>query len=238
MKRPPDVNEAISSMLWTPYEQSMPTSSDSPSSASSNNSLSEDDQLLEQQRRRLHNRRSNPLPNSLNWWNSSGSQNHYNQQPEHLQHPITTSARYSFPYCGNYLPSSRHFNTTAMPQQQHQLASKPTTIDVDGNLHRPIIDSSALPFQPPPPPMVHSFTDDFYRFQVIKDVLPLTLFFHQMRLLHACMCNNELQPPHTIGPDFPTNYLTFPIHYDSAVSGACVLKMKFVVFLSIFTLGR
>lgn len=168
MKRPPDVNEAISSMLWTPYEQSMQTSSsDSPSSStvsSSTESFSDDEQLLEEQRRRLFNRRSNPLPNSLNWWNSQ-SQNHYNHEPEHQQHPITTSSRYSFPYYGNYLPSSRHFNTP--------LASK--QIVGDDNRHGQIIIHNTLPFQPT---MVHSFTDDFYRFQVINI---FSFNFHFMR---------------------------------------------------------
>lgn len=90
-KRPPDVNEALSSMLWTPYDQTTNISS------SSTDSLSDDERERE---KRKFNRHSNPLPSSLNWWNS------------HVPniHP-TSSLRYSFPFYGNCVPSMNNNNS-------------------------------------------------------------------------------------------------------------------------------
>jgi len=85
-KRPPDVDEALSSMLWTPYDQTANTS----------DSLSDDER--EREKRKL-NRYSNPLPSSLNLWNS------------HVTNIHPTSLRYSFPFHENYLPP--------LPPSQH-----------------------------------------------------------------------------------------------------------------------
>lgn len=111
-KRPPDVNEALSSMLWTPYDQAT-------------DSLSDDERERE---KRKFNRHSNPLPSSLNWWNS------------HVPsiHPAS-SLRYSFPFPGNCVPSTNNNNNATN-------TSSTTTSST----------------------MVHSFTDDFYQYQVIK----------------------------------------------------------------------
>ena len=76
-RRPPDVEEALFSILWTPYEQS----------ASSDSSTDEE---IERKAKRY----SNPLPNSCNWWTGNNQ----------VQNPVTM--RYSFPYYGNYLPLS------------------------------------------------------------------------------------------------------------------------------------
>lgn len=145
-KRPPDVNEALSSMLWTPYDQTANTSSYS-------DSLSEDER---QRGERKLNRYSNPLPNSLNWWNSHTPTN---SQP--------MSVRYSFPYYGNYFPShstNDNFSSTTTTKR-----TVSTTIDV-GN-HGQTINTSTFSTT-----MVHSFTDDFYQYQVIKKKIPLYLF--------------------------------------------------------------
>lgn len=169
-KRPPDVDEALSSMLWTPYDQTVNTSS------SSTDSLSDDER--EREKRKL-NRYSNPLPSSLNWWNS------------HVSNIHPTSLRYSFPFYGNYLPP--------LPQQQQQQQQQyiphdndnmtassltsPTasslsigtsstvtakrlalgTLDMDNNSNGHNVNTSQYPTT-----MVHSFTDDFYQYQVIK----------------------------------------------------------------------
>lgn len=141
-KRPPDVNEALSSMLWTPYDQTANTSS-------SSDSLTDDER---QRGERKLNRYSNPLPNSLNWWNS----------------PIPSSQsmtlRYSFPYYGNYLPPSHHSpNDDNFASTTTTKRTISTTIDA-GN-HGPAINTSST-FSTT---MVHSFTDDFYQYQVIKN---------------------------------------------------------------------
>jgi hypothetical protein len=135
-KRPPDVNEALSSMLWTPYDETANTSS------SSANALTDDER---QRGERKLNRYSNPLPNSLNWWNSS-----------HIPDSQPMALRYSFPYCGNYLPTSDSFSSTTTTKRTIS-----TTIDV-GN-HGQTINTSTFSTT-----MVHSFTDDFYQYQVIK----------------------------------------------------------------------
>lgn len=80
-KRPHDVDEALSSMLWTPYDRNNSTSSDS---------LSDYEDDVEKVKRY-----SNPLPNSCNWWTGNNK----------IQNPLTN--RYSFPYYGNYLPPTR-----------------------------------------------------------------------------------------------------------------------------------
>jgi hypothetical protein len=134
-KRPPDVNEALSSMLWTPYDETANTSS-------SADSLTDDER---QRGERKLNRYSNPLPNSLNWWNSS-----------HIPDPQPIALRYSFPYYGNYLPASDNFSSTTTTKRTIS-----TTIDV-GN-HGQTINTSTFSTT-----MVHSFTDDFYQYQVIK----------------------------------------------------------------------
>lgn len=82
-KHPPDVDEALSSMLWTPYDQNNSTSSDSLSDC--------DDDDVQRMKRY-----SNPLPNSCNWWTGNNK----------VQNPLTN--RYSFPYYGNYLPATRN----------------------------------------------------------------------------------------------------------------------------------
>jgi len=190
-KRPPDVDEALSSMLWTPYDQTVNTSS------SSTDSLSDDER--EREKRKL-NRYSNPLPSSLNWWNS------------HVSNIHPTSLRYSFPFYGNYLPP--------LPQQHQQYSSNiPTTItytphdndnmttssltsptasslsigtsstvtakrlalstlDMDINSNGHNVNTSQYPAT-----MAHSFTDDFYQYQVIK--IPMfTLIFLD---IHSCL---------------------------------------------------
>lgn len=134
-KRPPDVNEALSSMLWTPYDETANTSS-------SADSLTDDER---QRGERKLNRYSNPLPNSLNWWNSS-----------HIPSPSSAALRYSFPYYGNYLPESDNFSSTTTTKRTIS-----TTIDV-GN-HGQTFNTSTFSTT-----MVHSFTDDFYQYQVIK----------------------------------------------------------------------
>lgn len=136
-KRPPDVNEALSSMLWTPYDQTANTSS-------SSDSLTDDER---QRGERKLNRYSNPLPNSLNWLNSA------------IPSSQSMTLRYSFPYCGNYLPSQPpddNFSSTTTTKRTIS-----TTIDV-GN-HGQTINTSTFSST-----MVHSFTDDFYQYQVIK----------------------------------------------------------------------
>jgi hypothetical protein len=133
-KRPPDVNEALSSMLWTPYDQAANTSS------SSSDSLTDDER---QRGERKLNRYSNPLPNSLNWWNSPG-----------------VSSRYSFPYCGSYVPSPLSTNSSSSSASTAKQTVS-TTIDVCN--HGRAINTSTFSTT-----MVHSFTDDFYQYQVIK----------------------------------------------------------------------
>lgn len=147
-KRPPDVNEALSSMLWTPYDEAANTSS------SSADSLTEDER---QRGQRKLNRYSNPLPNSLNWWNSQIP----TQQPMAL--------RYSFPYCGDYLPTNDNFSSTTTTKRTIS-----TTIDV-GN-HGQTINTSTFSTT-----MVHSFTDDFHHYQVIK-------IFHSRSRFGLCVC--------------------------------------------------
>jgi hypothetical protein len=141
-KRPPDVDEALSSMLWTPYDQPTHISS------SSTDSLSDDER--EREKRKL-NRHSNPLPSSLNWWNS----------------PVTTInpalLRYSFPFYGNYLPPQPHPDHT-------------TATDTGGGQTTPLNTSS---YALSSPPMAHSFTDDFYHYQVIK--IPISLHICESR---------------------------------------------------------
>lgn len=135
-KRPPDVNEALSSMLWTPYDQTT-------NASSSSDSLTEEEK---QRGERKLNRYSNPLPNSLNWWNS------------HVQSSQPVALRYSFPYYGNHhLPTTNNFATSATTKR-----TVSTSIDVSGN-HGATINTSTFSNA-----MVHSFTDDFYRYQVIK----------------------------------------------------------------------
>lgn len=145
-KRPPDVNEALSSMLWTPYDQAANTSS--------SDSLTDDER---QKGERKLNRYSNPLPNSLNWWNS------------HMQSSQPMALRYSFPYCGNYFPSHATNNNFSSTTATKRTVSK--TIDV-GN-HGQTINTSTFSTT-----MVHSLTDDFYQYQVIK-------IFHSALLLYA-----------------------------------------------------
>lgn len=153
LKRPPDVNEALSSMLWTPYERPIQTSSSS--SSSSIESLYVEEQqrrlLIEEQRRRF-NRQSNPLPNSMNWWNN---------QQQHEQ-TTTTTSRYSFPYYGNYFPSSRHLNNNNINFTSSSNSKQTISSSIEsGNCHEQIIQIQ--------PALVHSLTtDDFYRYQVIK----------------------------------------------------------------------
>lgn len=139
-KRPPDVNEALSSMLWTPYERTANISS-------SSDSLTDDER---QRGQRKLNRYSNPLPNSnsLNWWNSS-----------HISTAQPMALRYSFPYYGNYFPSHPTNDSVASATTTKRTVS--TTIDV-GN-HGQTINTSTFSTT-----MVHSFTDDFYQYQVIK----------------------------------------------------------------------
>jgi hypothetical protein len=149
-KRPPDVNEALSSMLWTPYDQTANTSS------SSSDSLTDEER---QRGERKFNRYSNPLPNSMNWWNSPG-----------------VSSRYSFPYCGSYVPSplSATDNFSATPTAKRAVS---TAVDVCH--HGRAISTSTFSTS-----MVHSFTDDFYQYQVIKaQELPLDLL---RRLFYVC----------------------------------------------------
>lgn len=134
-KRPPDVNEALSSMLWTPYDQTANTSS------SSSDSLTEDER---QRGERKLNRYSNPLPNSLNWWNSPG-----------------VSSRYSFPYCGTYVPSPLATSSNISAASTAKRTAASTAIDACN--HGQAINTSTFSTT-----MVHSFTDDFYQYQVIK----------------------------------------------------------------------
>lgn len=148
-KRPPDVNEALSSMLWTPYDQSAATSS------SSNDSLSDDERHKGEKKL---NRYSNPLPSSLNWWN--------NHQNVPSPHPLTL--RYSFPYYGNFLAQPSPSCYTTNDNIHHSTATATaakrtisTTVEL-GN-HGQAINTSTFSTT-----MVHSFTDDFYQYQVIK----------------------------------------------------------------------
>lgn len=97
-RRPPDVDEALSSMLWTPYEQS--DSSDS----------STDMDLDERKAKRF----SHPLPNSCIWWTGNG----------HVQNPVTM--RYSFPYYGNYLPLS-YPNNQSNAKNDNDMAAATTS---------------------------------------------------------------------------------------------------------------
>lgn len=132
-KRPPDVEAALSSMLWTPYDQT--------------DSLSDDER--EREKRKL-NRYSNPLPSSLNWWNS------------HVGSPSTL--RYSYPFHGNCVPST----SSASGQTQINTPSSYTTAATTT--------------------MVHSFTDDFYQYQVIK-ILSTQFPRCQRRVLYVvCLC--------------------------------------------------
>lgn len=151
-KRPPDVNEALSSMLWTPYDRSANTSS-------SCDSLTEDER---QRGERKLNRYSNPLPNSLNWWNS------------HIQQTQPMALRYSFPCYGNYFPSHAANNNFSSTIAAKRTVSK--TIDV-GN-HGQTINTSTFSTT-----MVHSLTDDFYHYQVIKK-------FHSVLLLYEYACSH------------------------------------------------
>lgn len=168
LKRPPDVNEALSSMLWTPYER--PTQTSSSSSSSSIESLYVEEQqrrlIIEQQKRRF-NRHSNPLPNSMNsWWN--------NQQQQ-------TTSRYSFPHYGNNLPSSRHSNNNFTSSTSKQTIS---SYMESGNCHEQIVIQ---------PTLVHSITtDDFYRYQVIKWNSNLH-FLMILERLFVCLSINNLQ---------------------------------------------
>jgi hypothetical protein len=139
-KRPPDVDEALSSMLWTPYDQTANASS------SSTDSLSDDER--EREKRKL-NRYSNPLPSSLNWWNSHVSSIH------------PASLRYSFPFYGNYLPVLPHATNNigivhAPPHGNDHptLTAAPAQADTTSSYA--------------PASLAHSFTDDFYHYQVIK----------------------------------------------------------------------
>ncbi|KAL7025160.1 hypothetical protein ACKWTF_013371 [Chironomus riparius] len=189
-KRPPDVDEALSSMLWTPYDQTVNTSS------SSTDSLSDDER--EREKRKL-NRYSNPLPSSLNWWNS------------HVSNIHPTSLRYSFPFNGNYLPP--------LPQQQQQQYSSNTattitctphdndnmtassltsptasslsigtsstvtakrlssgTLDMDNNSNGHNVNTSQYPTT-----MIHSFTDDFYQYQHQQTTAAAALKSHRQQ---------------------------------------------------------
>lgn len=143
-KRPPDVNEALSSMLWTPYDQTTTNNT----FCSSNDSLSDDERERE---KRKFNRHSNPLPSSLNWWNS------------HVPsiHP-PSSLRYSFPFSGNCVPSTNNNNNSSIRsvagQAQINTSSTYSTTT-----------------------MVHSFTDEFYQYQVIKI---LHRYFVLLRVFH------------------------------------------------------
>lgn len=136
-KRPPDVNEALSSMLWTPYDQTANTSS------SSDVSLTDDERRRGE---RKLNRYSNPLPNSLNWWNSS------------IPSSQSMTLRYSFPY-GNYLPSSHTTNDNFFSTT----TTKRTLSTTDVGNRGPTVNTSTFSTT-----MVHSFTDDFYQYQVIN----------------------------------------------------------------------
>jgi hypothetical protein len=135
-KRPPDVNEALSSMLWTPYDQPANTSS-------SSDSLTDDERLRGQKKL---NRFSNPLPNSLNWWNNQ-----------------VAASRYSFPHSGSYIPTlSTNGNFSSATTTKRTVSA---TIDVCN--HGQAINTSTFSTT-----MVHSFTDDFYHYQVIKNFHP------------------------------------------------------------------
>lgn len=133
-KRPPDVNEALSSMLWTPYDQTTMASS-------STDSFTDEER---QRGERKLNRYSNPLPNSLNWWNS------------HVQSSQPMALRYSFPYYGDHLPPTSNFASSTTTKRV-------VTASIDASNHGPTINTSTFSNA-----MVHSFTDDFYRYQVIK----------------------------------------------------------------------
>lgn len=137
LKRPQDVDEALSSMLWTPYDQAANTSS-------SYDSLTEDER---QRGERKLNRYSNPLPNSLNFWNSS------------IPSSQSLSLRYSFPYYESHIsPLSSRDNFASATATKRTISA---TIDV-GNQGRTINTSTFSTT------MVHSFTDDFHQYQVIK----------------------------------------------------------------------
>jgi hypothetical protein len=144
-KRPPDVNEALSSMLWTPYDQTTAVVQSSASS-SSTDSLSDDERERE---RRKFNRHSNPLPSSLNWWNSHVANVH--------QHPQSSSLRYSFPFYGNCVPSISNNSGGVGVSESNRSAAGQTHINTSSTTNTTTT-------------MVHSFTDDFYQYQyqVIK----------------------------------------------------------------------
>jgi hypothetical protein len=78
--------------------------------------------------------------------------------------------RYSFPYYGNYLPSSPATSDNFASSTTTTKRTISTTIDV-GNHHGPTINTSTFSTT-----MVHSFTDDFYQYQVIKVFHSLSLY--------------------------------------------------------------
>lgn len=93
-KRPSDVNEALSSMLWTPYDDVAGTSVST-------------DGLTDDERRRgerKFQRYSNPLPSSIHWPNT------------HATCSQSMTMKYSFPFNGNCFPSDvslHNFPSTA-----------------------------------------------------------------------------------------------------------------------------
>lgn len=176
-KRPPDVDEALSSMLWTPYDQAASSSS----SSLSTDSLTDDERERE---KRKQNRYSNPLPNSLNCWNSYVSNVH------------PTSLRYSFPFYGNYmspLPIPQTNSTMKLIYTPHENDNMDTTaitlpakstsslsIGAFKNLTTKrsesadidkYCDGNSINTLNYPTSMVHSFTDEFYQYQVMKILL-------------------------------------------------------------------
>lgn len=155
-KRPPDVDEALSSMLWTPYDQT--------ASTSSSDSLSDEDRNNDKKR---FNRYSNPLPNSCNWWTGSSK----------VQNPLTL--RYSFPYenyYGNYLPQHPNNNET-----YHATTTTKKIISTNISSFEQAINTSSTIST-----LVHSFTDDFYQYQVIKSTFILMqLFYDQMHFIFS-----------------------------------------------------
>ncbi|KAG5670637.1 hypothetical protein PVAND_000885 [Polypedilum vanderplanki] len=137
-KRPPDVDEALSSMLWTPYDQTA-----SNISSSSTDSLSDDER--EREKRKL-NRYSNPLPSSLNWWNS------------HVTNIHPTSLRYSFPFYGNYLPPLPHTTNNLGVMHNNNDRAIAQSSDTVGQTMNFTPSAASLS-------LAHSFTDDFYYYQ-------------------------------------------------------------------------